>query len=95
MITLIRAKLKGTKLGMKKYSRGRRGGPAKALGRVSGARVQIPPSSPVICRCSSMVERDLAKVDTRVQFPSSAPSIETRISKEVLFLRLSPILGRF
>ena len=62
-------------IGMRKYSRGRRGGPAKALGRVSGARVQIPPSSPFIykCRCSSMVERDLAKVDTRVQFPSSAP----------------------
>lgn len=64
------------RIGMRKYSRGRRGGPAKALGRVSGARVQIPPSSPFIykCRCSSMVERHLAKVDTRVQFPSSAPS---------------------
>ena len=25
------------------------------------------------CRCSSMVEHDLAKVDTRVRFPSLAP----------------------
>ena len=28
------------------YSRGRRGGPAKALGRVSGAWVQIPDRTP-------------------------------------------------
>ena len=27
-----------------KYSRGRRGAPAKGVGRVTGARVQIPPS---------------------------------------------------
>ena len=86
---------------MKKYSRGRRGAPAKGIGRETGARVQIPPSSPVRrsggvavnmppchggdrgfdsrpdrhCRCSSMVERDLAKVDTRVRFPSSAPLV--------------------
>ena len=26
------------------YSRGRRGAPAKGIGRVTGARVQIPPS---------------------------------------------------
>ena len=32
--------------GMKKYSRGRRGAPAKGIGRETGARVQIPPSSP-------------------------------------------------
>ena len=29
---------------MEKYSRGRRGAPAKGIGRVTGARVQIPPS---------------------------------------------------
>lgn len=27
------------------------------------------------CRCSSMVERDLAKVDTGVRFPSPAPEV--------------------
>ena len=32
---------------VKKYSRGRRGAPAKGIGRVTGARVQIPPSSPL------------------------------------------------
>ncbi len=31
---------------MEKYSRGRRGAPAKGVGRVTGARVQIPPSPP-------------------------------------------------
>ena len=31
---------------MEKYSRGRRGSPAKGVGRVTGARVQIPPSPP-------------------------------------------------
>ena len=85
------------------YSSGRRGAPAKGVGRETGARVQIPPAPPsrqirssgVVanmppchggdrefdprldrhhkCRCSSMVERDLAKVDTGVQFPSLAP----------------------
>ncbi len=29
---------------VEKYSRGRRGAPAKGIGRVTGARVQIPPS---------------------------------------------------
>ena len=29
---------------MEKYSRGRRGAPAKGIGRETGARVQIPPS---------------------------------------------------
>ena len=29
-----------------KYSRGRRGAPAKGVGRETGARVQIPPSPP-------------------------------------------------
>ena len=31
---------------MESYSRGRRGCPAKALGRETGARVQIPDSPP-------------------------------------------------
>ena len=31
---------------LEKYSRGRRGAPAKGVGRVTGARVQIPPSPP-------------------------------------------------
>ena len=31
---------------VKKYSRGWIGAPAKGIGRESGARVQIPPSSP-------------------------------------------------
>ena len=29
---------------LEKYSRGRRGAPAKGIGRETGARVQIPPS---------------------------------------------------
>ena len=29
---------------LEKYSSGRRGAPAKGIGRVTGARVQIPPS---------------------------------------------------
>ncbi len=33
---------------MEKYSRGRRGAPAKGVGRETGARVQIPPSPPFI-----------------------------------------------
>ena len=31
---------------MEKYSRGRRGAPAKGVGRATGARVQISPSPP-------------------------------------------------
>ena len=30
---------------LEKYSRGRRGAPAKGIGRETGARVQIPPST--------------------------------------------------
>ena len=33
-------------IGMRKYPRGRRGSPAKGVGRETGARVQIPPSAP-------------------------------------------------
>ena len=33
-------------LATEKYSRGRRGAPAKGVGRVTGARVQISPSPP-------------------------------------------------
>ena len=33
---------------MEKYSRGRRGAPAKGVGQETGARVQIPPSPPTI-----------------------------------------------
>ena len=32
---------------MGRYSRGRRGGPAKAVGRETGARVQIPLFPPI------------------------------------------------
>ena len=32
---------------MEKYSSGRRGSPAKGVGRATGARVQIPPSPPI------------------------------------------------
>ena len=34
-----------------KYSRGRRGAPAKGVGRATGARVQIPPS-PFFSKCT-------------------------------------------
>ena len=40
---------------MKKYSRGRRGAPAKGIGRETGARVQIPPSSPKYLKWSGGV----------------------------------------
>ncbi|CCL41487.1 conserved hypothetical protein [Clostridioides difficile] len=33
---------------MEKYSSGSRGSPAKGLGWVTGARVRIPPSPPII-----------------------------------------------
>ena len=44
--------------GMKKYSRGRRGAPAKGIGRETGARVQIPPSPPII-QYSTLQERSI------------------------------------
>ena len=36
-----------------RYSSGRRGGPAKAVGRATGARVQIPLFPPKNCRLNS------------------------------------------
>ena len=40
---------------MEKYSRGRRGAPAKGVGRETGARVQIPLSPPISEKWSSGV----------------------------------------
>ena len=42
---------------LQKYPRGRRGSPAKGVGRETGARVQIPPSAPRNPgnRCNTMV----------------------------------------
>lgn len=40
------------------------------------------------CRCSSMVEHSLAKADTGVQFPSSAPSITTYSHENESFFML-------
>ena len=40
---------------MEKYSRGRRGAPAKGVGRETGARVQIPPSPPTVNGLKPMV----------------------------------------
>ena len=42
---------------MRKYSRGRRGAPAKGIGRETGARVQIPLSSPYLVLWSSGLSR--------------------------------------
>ena len=43
-----------------------------------------------LCRCSSMVERDLAKVDTAVQFRSSAPwSSKLRIAELFYFFHFA------
>ena len=101
---------------MKKYSRGRRGAPAKGIGRETGARVQIPPSSPFIrsggvavnmppchggdrefdsrpdrqyCECSSMVERNLAKVDTAVRFRSLALELLFGLKPKSFFVSAS------
>lgn len=40
------------------------------------------------CRCSSMVEHSLAKADTGVQFPSSAPLITTYSHENESFFML-------
>ena len=42
---------------LRKYSRGRRGAPAKGIGRATGARVQIPLSSPYMVLWSSGLSR--------------------------------------
>ena len=42
---------------LRKYSRGRRGAPAKGIGRETGARVQIPLSSPDMVLWSSGLSR--------------------------------------
>ena len=43
--------------GMEKYSSGRRGAPAKGVGVLKRARVQIPPSPPIRSLVSSMDAR--------------------------------------
>ena len=48
---------------LEKYSSGRRGAPAKGIGRVTGARVQIPPSPLIIYNmsCSIFFEKVVDK----------------------------------
>ncbi len=52
---------------MEKYSRGRRGAPAKGVGRETGARVQISPSPPQkskhINACFFVLQKDLNSSD--------------------------------
>ena len=43
---------------MEKYSRGRRGAPAKGVGRATGARVQISPSPPKVHRIFDRITVD-------------------------------------
>ena len=40
-----------------KYSRGRRGAPAKGVGRATGARVQIPPSPFLVKNLKKLLTR--------------------------------------
>ena len=42
---------------LEKYSRGRRGAPAKGVGRLRGARVQIPPSPLKVEMLKSLVNQ--------------------------------------
>ena len=49
---------------LEKYSRGRRGAPAKGVGRETGARVQIPPSPPII-QYSTLRERSIEQSNQR------------------------------
>ena len=53
IVIIFRQAKKRRSASMEKYSRGRRGAPAKGVGRVTGARVQISPSPPE----KSQVER--------------------------------------
>ena len=50
-----------------KYSRGRRGAPAKGVGRATGARVQISPSPPII-QYPTLPERDIEQLGLRTLF---------------------------
>ena len=61
---------------LEKYSRGRRGAPAKGVGRVTGARVQIPPSPPQkgtpFWGCLFVIWEDLSPSDGGAGEPSKS-----------------------
>ena len=42
-----------------------------------------------LCRCSSMAEHELPKLDTRVRFPSPAPLFKSRVKAFCFFLQQS------
>ena len=48
---------------LEKYSRGRRGAPAKGIGRVTGARVRIP-LSPLLNKSKKLFKKTFKKVLT-------------------------------
>ena len=54
-------------IALRKYPRGRRGSPAKGVGRETGARVQIPPSAPLKSLENSMFSR-LFAMQLRIPF---------------------------
>ena len=64
--------------------RGSEARPGRVSCRVAGGprrSVRLPRAPPEggVCRCSSMVERQLPKLDTRVRFPSPAPTTKPQV----------------
>ena len=51
---------------LEKYSRGRRGAPAKGIGRLRGARVQIPPS-PLCFLKKYFFQKNKKDIDKRLE----------------------------
>ncbi len=73
---------------MEKYSRGRRGAPAKGVGRVTGARVQIP-LSPL---ASTGARKELLFFSQFVTIEGTKANIPHK-SKKVIALKPSKIKG--
>ena len=62
IVIIFRQAKKRRSASMEKYSRGRRGAPAKGVGRVTGAKVQIlssPPTKRTPSRCPFLLVEDL------------------------------------
>ena len=63
-------------LNSEKYSRGRRGAPAKGVGRATGARVQIPLSP---FRFITLVKRNLSNIEILFFRPTAEVIKENKI----------------
>ena len=72
-----------------KYSRGRRGAPAKGVGRATGASVQIP-LSPLFQRCVILLSKKVVHLEEKNFLEKTLKKLLTNGKRCAIINKLSP-----